>query len=42
MYCCVFWCEIIDLVRFLAVLTLFIMQSKDSTEKQVAVRNLSI
>ena len=42
MYCCVFWCEIIDLVGFLAVLTLFIIQSKGSREKQVAVRTLSI
>ena len=28
MYCCVFWCEIIDLVGFLAVLTLFIYKVK--------------
>ena len=42
MYCCVFWCEIIDLVGVLAVLTLFIIQSKGSREKQVAVRTLSI
>ena len=40
MYCCVFWCEIIDLVGFLAVLTLFIIQSKGSTEKQPAVQTL--
>ena len=46
MYSCVFWCEFIDLVAFfgsccLTPVTLFIIRSKGSTEKQPAVRTLS-
>ena len=46
MYSCVFWCEFIDLVGFfgcycLTPVTLFIIRSKGSTEKQPAVRTLS-
>ena len=46
MYSCVFWCEFIDLVGFfgcycLTPVTLFIIRSKGSTEKQPGVRTLS-
>ena len=46
MYSCVFWYEFIDLVGFfgsccLTPVTLFIIRSKGSTEKQPAVRTLS-
>ena len=47
MYSCVFWCEFIDLVGFLAVIvwplhvTIFTIQSKGSTQKQLAVATLS-
>ena len=46
MYSCVLWCEFIDLFGFfgcycLTPVTLFIIRSKDSTEKQPAVRTLS-
>ena len=46
MYSCVFWCEFIDLVGFLGCyclnpVTLFIIRSKGSTEKQQGIRTLS-
>ena len=46
MYCCVFWCELIKLVEVfgcycLTPVTLFIIRSKGSTEKQPPVRTLS-
>ena len=46
MYSWVFWCEFIDLVGLfgcycLTPVTLFIIRSKGSTEKQAAVRTLS-
>ena len=46
MYSCVFWCEFIDLVAFfscycLNAVTLFIIRSKCSTEKQPGIRTLS-
>ena len=46
MYSCVLWCEFIDLFGFfgcycLTPVTLFIIRSKGSTEKQPAVRTLS-
>ena len=44
MYSCVFWCEFIDLVGFLGCyclnpVTLFIIRSKGSTEKQPGIRS---
>ena len=44
MYSCVFWCEFIDLVGFLGCyclnpVTLFIIRSKGSTEKQLGIRS---